>query len=229
MKKYCPNCNKEYEGSVCPVCGTNLIANGNVASSYHLMIDNKQYGPYNLQQLKEMIQQGTFTNQTYVWTEGMSQWEMAGNVHNLAFLFQPVVISQPSVNPDIPNSGKLSPVTPNYNNPYSNQYGSGYGNQPQQIQQEQKELSGCSKVIFFVLSILSLGVGIFGLTVFYKPPIEIGCGGGGLLLALLAKNKRTGKVISWIRSWGFYLAWINIIWVCVEFGLKAAGIDVFGQ
>lgn len=78
-----------------------------------------------------------------------------------------------------------------------------------------------------VFSISSLVIGLIGLGVFFNPVYEIVCGVGGLILSLLAKSKETGKTIRFIRSWGNYLAWINIIWVIIEFGLKYAGIDLF--
>ena len=40
-----------------------------------------------MQQLQQMVQMGQFTPQTYVWKQGMAQWELAGNVPELAFLF----------------------------------------------------------------------------------------------------------------------------------------------
>lgn len=78
-----------------------------------------------------------------------------------------------------------------------------------------------------ILSIASLIVGIIGIGVFSNPPLEITLGFGGLILSLLAKSDKLGKFVSGIRSWGNYLAWLNIIWVCIEYGLKFAGISLF--
>lgn len=78
-----------------------------------------------------------------------------------------------------------------------------------------------------ILSIASLVVGIIGISVFLNPVLEIICGGGGLLLTIFAKDKNASMVISGIRSWGQYLAWLNIFWVCLEFGLKLMGIGIF--
>lgn len=77
------------------------------------------------------------------------------------------------------------------------------------------------------LSIASLAVGIIGLGVFFKPVLEIICGIGGLMLAIIAKDKKAGMIIDGIRHWGKCIAWLNIIWVCIEFGLKFAGINLF--
>ena len=78
-----------------------------------------------------------------------------------------------------------------------------------------------------VSSIASLVVGVIGLGVFFEPVLEIICGVGGLVLSILGKDKNAGMVMDGIRSWGRNIAWLNIIWVCLEFGLKFAGIELF--
>ena len=78
-----------------------------------------------------------------------------------------------------------------------------------------------------VFSIASLVVGVIGLGVFFEPVLEIICGVGGLVLSILGKDKNAGMVMDGIRSWGRNVAWLNIIWVCLEFGLKFAGIELF--
>ncbi len=75
--------------------------------------------------------------------------------------------------------------------------------------------------------VASLVVGIIGLGVFFKPVIEIICGVGGLILAIAGKDESLGRVMEGIRYWGRNIAWINIIWVCLEFGLKMFGIELF--
>lgn len=77
------------------------------------------------------------------------------------------------------------------------------------------------------LAIVSLIIGIVGLGVFFNPLIEIFCGVTGLVLSMIAKDPSSSKTTKIIRSWGNSLAWINIIWVCVEIGLKFAGINLF--
>lgn len=49
--------------------------------------NGQQSGPYNMQQLQQLVQTGQLTAQTYVWKQGMAQWEPAGNVPELASLF----------------------------------------------------------------------------------------------------------------------------------------------
>ena len=63
-----------------PLPGTNNV-------SYMVAINGQQYGPYNMQQLQQMVQGGQLTQQTYVWKQGMTNWELAGNVQELSTLF----------------------------------------------------------------------------------------------------------------------------------------------
>lgn len=58
---------------------------------YHVSVNGSQAGPFNLQQLAQMAQNGQLTKQTYVWKQGMANWEFAGNVPELASLFAPPV------------------------------------------------------------------------------------------------------------------------------------------
>lgn len=78
-----------------------------------------------------------------------------------------------------------------------------------------------------ILSIASLVLGVVGLGVFFKPVIEILCGIGGLILAIMGKDENAGMVMDGIRHWGRNIAWLNIIWVCLELGLKFVGIELF--
>jgi len=56
---------------------------------YHVSLNGAQAGPFNMQQLAQMAQSGQLTQQTYVWKQGMANWEFAGNVPELASLFAP--------------------------------------------------------------------------------------------------------------------------------------------
>lgn len=56
---------------------------------YHVSVNGSQAGPFNMQQLAQMAQNGQLTKQTYVWKQGMANWEFAGNVPELASLFAP--------------------------------------------------------------------------------------------------------------------------------------------
>ena len=56
---------------------------------YHVSVNGAQAGPFNMQQLAQMAQSGQLTRQTYVWKQGMANWEFAGNVPELVSLFAP--------------------------------------------------------------------------------------------------------------------------------------------
>ena len=43
---------------------------------YMIAVNGQQTGPYNMQQLQQMVQMGQFTPQTYVWKQGMGQTEL---------------------------------------------------------------------------------------------------------------------------------------------------------
>lgn len=70
---------------------------------YTLNIGGQNMGPYNLQQMQQMVQQGQMTAQTYVWKQGMANWEMAGNVQELATLFGAVPPPPPGMPPTTPS------------------------------------------------------------------------------------------------------------------------------
>lgn len=56
---------------------------------YHLSVNGMQNGPFNMQQLQQMVQNGQLTPQTYAWKQGMPTWELAGNIPEIASLFAP--------------------------------------------------------------------------------------------------------------------------------------------
>lgn len=70
---------------------------------YSLSINGQTSGPFGWQQLQQLVQNGQLTVNTYVWKQGMSGWESAGKVNELAPLF-----SQPTANMPPPPP----PVTP---------------------------------------------------------------------------------------------------------------------
>ena len=56
--------------------------------SYTVGINGQPYGPCDWNQLQQLVQQGQLTHDTIVWTQGMSQWQKAGEVQELTPLFQ---------------------------------------------------------------------------------------------------------------------------------------------
>ncbi len=55
--------------------------------AYSVSVNGQTAGPFNLQQLQQMVQNGQLTQNTHVWKQGMAGWEVAGNVQELASLF----------------------------------------------------------------------------------------------------------------------------------------------
>ncbi len=55
---------------------------------YVLDANRQQTGPFQQPQLQQMVQIGQLTKQTYVWTQGMANWDFAGNVAELSVLFR---------------------------------------------------------------------------------------------------------------------------------------------
>lgn len=74
------------------------------AISYMIAVNGQQYGPYNMQQMQQMVQNGQMNPQTYVWKQGMTNWDMAGNVPELASLFGTVPPPMPGGMPPTPPS-----------------------------------------------------------------------------------------------------------------------------
>lgn len=54
---------------------------------YNVSVNGQTAGPFNWQQLQQMVQNGQLTRSTHVWKQGMAAWELAGNVQELANLF----------------------------------------------------------------------------------------------------------------------------------------------
>ena len=69
---------------------------------YFIGINGQQYGPCDWNKLQQLVQQGQFTQQSYVWKNGMAQWEFAGNVAELAPLFQGTAPQMPGMPPTMP-------------------------------------------------------------------------------------------------------------------------------
>jgi len=54
---------------------------------YHVAMDGKQAGPYDMSTLGQLVQSGRVTRDTLVWAQGMAGWTKAGEVSELASLF----------------------------------------------------------------------------------------------------------------------------------------------
>jgi membrane protease subunit (stomatin/prohibitin family) len=70
--------------------------------AYFVIVNGQQSGPFNMQQLQPLVLNGQLTKQTYVWKQGMANWELAGNVQELVALFAPPVPNGMPTPPPIP-------------------------------------------------------------------------------------------------------------------------------
>ena len=55
--------------------------------SYSVSVNGQTAGPFNLEQLQQMVQNGQLTENTHVWKQGMAAWEIAANIEELVNLF----------------------------------------------------------------------------------------------------------------------------------------------
>ena len=56
-------------------------------TQYLLSVNGKQAGPFDMQQLQQMVINGQLVSNTYVWKQGMQNWVEAGQVMELQSLF----------------------------------------------------------------------------------------------------------------------------------------------
>lgn len=69
---------------------------------FFVAMNGQQSGPYNMAQMNNLINSRQVTRQTYVWKQGMANWEMAGNVPELAQAFSMVPPPLPNGMPPVP-------------------------------------------------------------------------------------------------------------------------------
>ncbi len=74
---------------------------GTINMAYMVSVNGQQFGPYNMQQLQQLVQNGQLTTQTYVWKQGMANWELAGNIQELSSLFGTVAPPMPPAPPTL--------------------------------------------------------------------------------------------------------------------------------
>jgi hypothetical protein len=64
---------------------------------YSVSVNGQTAGPFNWQQLQQMILNGQLTKNTHVWKQGMAAWELASNVQELSSLFGAVPPPPPPI------------------------------------------------------------------------------------------------------------------------------------
>ncbi len=67
---------------------------------YFTAVNGQQAGPFTIQQLQLLVGNGQLTKQTYVWKQGMANWDFAENVPEVAVLF--VTNTPPPPPPPVP-------------------------------------------------------------------------------------------------------------------------------
>lgn len=60
---------------------------GSVTAVYHLVVDGTARGPYSIDLLKQQQANGSLSEETLVWTQGMEEWQPAGSVAALSSLW----------------------------------------------------------------------------------------------------------------------------------------------
>ena len=70
--------------------------------SYMVGVNGQQAGPFDWNQLQQLVSQGQLTQQTYVWKQGMANWDFAGNVQELHPLFMNAAPPQMPGMPPLP-------------------------------------------------------------------------------------------------------------------------------
>lgn len=55
--------------------------------AFHISLNGQQYGPYDLEQLKQYLTEGRIDSNTQGWKEGMAGWAALGTIPELASLF----------------------------------------------------------------------------------------------------------------------------------------------
>lgn len=78
----------------------------------HIFVSGQQYGPYNREVCKQLVQNGQLTQQTQVWMEGMPAWAPAGQVPALQSLFAPAAPPMPPSMPPVPPTTPPMPPMP---------------------------------------------------------------------------------------------------------------------
>ena len=69
------------------------------SNAYSVAVNGQATGPYDLNLLQQMVQNGQFNGESLVWKAGMQNWEKAADVDEL----KPILTSIPPVPPPINN------------------------------------------------------------------------------------------------------------------------------
>lgn len=93
---------KAADESLAAIVGMDNAGKAVLQVQYMVGVNGQQAGPFDWNQLQQLVQQGQLTQQTYVWKQGMANWEFAGNVQELLTLFTNTIPQMPSMPPTMP-------------------------------------------------------------------------------------------------------------------------------
>ena len=71
-------------------------------TQYLLSVNGQQEGPFNMQQLQQMVMNSQLQTNTFVWKQGMQNWVEAGQVMELQSLFNSIPPPPPPMPPTMP-------------------------------------------------------------------------------------------------------------------------------
>jgi membrane protease subunit (stomatin/prohibitin family) len=71
-------------------------------TQYLLSVNGQQAGPFNMQQLQQLVMNGQLLTNTFVWKQGMQNWVEAGQVMELQSLFTSMPPPPPPMPPTMP-------------------------------------------------------------------------------------------------------------------------------
>ena len=77
---------------------------------YYVSHNGQQIGPFTIPQLTQLVQNGQLTQQSFVWKQGMANWEQAGSVAELASLFAPPMPGNGPTPPPMPGGSTPPPM-----------------------------------------------------------------------------------------------------------------------
>jgi hypothetical protein len=78
--------------------GNNHLPPAPPTTQYFVSVSGQQTGPFNLQKLQQLVMNGQLQRNTFIWKQGMPNWEEAGKLIDLQNLFG-AVPPPPPVNP----------------------------------------------------------------------------------------------------------------------------------
>jgi hypothetical protein len=66
---------------------------------FFVAVNGQQTGPFNMQQLQQLVSNGQLQSNSFVWKQGMQNWEEASKLIELQSLFGAVPPPPPPMNP----------------------------------------------------------------------------------------------------------------------------------